>query len=80
MFDFDWPTNKTLKPSAGKRVHIWQKYNFDAPQNLSKSPIGIQSKKQHPRRIAVLHIAGFGPASFYSLSLMRIVFPHFDNC
>ena len=79
MFDIDQVTNRTLVPTFGRQVRIWQRYNFDAPQNLSTRPIGIQSKRPRPHRIAVSHIADFGPASFYSLGLMRIVFLHFDN-
>lgn len=80
MFDIDWVTNKTLKLIYGMRVRIWQRYNFDARQNLSTKPIDIQNKRPRPHRIAVSRIADFGPASFYSLGLMRIVFQHSDSC
>ena len=79
MFDIDQVINRTLVPTVGRQVRIWQRYNFDALQNLSTKPIDIQSKRPRPHRIAVSHIADFGPASFYSLGLMRIVFLHFDN-
>lgn len=79
MFDIDQVTNRTLVPTYGMLVRIWQRCNFDAPQNLPSRPIDIQNKRPRPHRIVVSHIADFGLASFYSLGLMRIVFRHFDN-